>query len=756
MNPLVTIALPAHDPRRLVYLQEAVHSALSQTYTQIEVLISQDMTPHGIDPTIQAWCQELVSRDSRVCYRHNLKNRGLAGNWNELADAAKGEYLIMMGDDDRLLPACIERLVAANTSASPVVFSNHYLIDGKGKRLELESEATTKLYGRDVLAPGLQEETERIVWQNAVAIPAAIMRTADVRRLRFKENLNCPEIELYLRLAQEGNRFIFVPEYLSEYRIHPNTATGSGLWIEHLVPYLLALPAHPEVEPYRQRSLGQFLVMAVGRCLNLNEFKKAEDFIRNPCYPSWKISTIRTVFQRICVALPRSWGRLLHRAVSALNKRFIRPLSPRARYWIKVIGQYAFVQMVTQLLGALSGFFLLRALDSSEYAYFTLLSSVLGMVTILSDSGVSVSLTAKGGELWQNRERLSQLVRTGQRLQLRLALAALVVLSPVLFSMLRHHGASVIYALAIVASLWASVGFQLPCSVLSVVPRLYSQVKRLQHLDFWSAVVRLVFLFGFFFYYLNTLIASIITTLSIAIQYVLLKRWVWTDLDPKAPINREDQAHMVGIVKHLMPTAIFYCIQGQLAVWMISVFGNTRNIAEVGALSRLGVIYAIIGAVMGSIILPGFSRCQEPRELRRKYFQILSSFILFGVVIVAFSMLFPKACLWILGSRYSHLQHELVWMALSTALSAVVGAMWSLNSAKAWIEYCWIDIPLRLSFQLILFHFCSLSSVAGVLKFMMFSNLTPFLVNLWLTYRGYHAFKKMKLSLKQEDSYARV
>jgi glycosyltransferase involved in cell wall biosynthesis len=102
---LVTIAIPTYD--RLEYLKEAVASARAQTYCDIEVLIGDD----GTSKAIKAWAESVTSIDSRVRYQRNERKLGLAGNWNTLADAARGEFIVIIGDDDRLLPNFVEKLV---------------------------------------------------------------------------------------------------------------------------------------------------------------------------------------------------------------------------------------------------------------------------------------------------------------------------------------------------------------------------------------------------------------------------------------------------------------------------------------------------------------------------------------------------------------------------------------------------------------------------------------------------------------------
>ncbi|HEX6186628.1 MAG TPA: glycosyltransferase family 2 protein, partial [Pyrinomonadaceae bacterium] len=253
---LVTIAIPTYD--RLEYLKEAVASARTQTHREIEILIGDD----GTSQDINTWAASIAGIDSRVRYQRNEHNLGLAGNWNALADAARGDFMVIIGDDDRLLPDCVDKLVDLIHGAS-VAFSNHFLIDSAGGRLDRESIAWTSRYHRDRLPAGSVADAAACVWHNSVPISAALLRTRDAQRLRFKEDLNTPEIEFFARLANEGAQFVFTPDYLVEYRTHPASATTNGLRSEALAARLCDIPVPPHVEPIKREFMAGVLVDAV-------------------------------------------------------------------------------------------------------------------------------------------------------------------------------------------------------------------------------------------------------------------------------------------------------------------------------------------------------------------------------------------------------------------------------------------------------------------------------------------------------------
>ena len=341
MTPLVSIIIPTFDRPR--YLQEAIEAVLAQTYPNIEVLVFDNGT---LDETL-AVAGDAARRDPRVRFQRNECNLGMSANFNALARAARGEFLVAIGDDDRLLPEFVSRLVGVMRPELGVAFSNHYLINAEGTRLEPESREYTRHYGRDTIPPGVLENADAAAWRQSIPMSASLLRTADLQRLGFREDLNTPDLEFFIRLARQGARFIFVPEYLMEYRVHLGAVTASGLWTEELVDCLTPIEVKPEIEPYKRKLLIPMVVNAVSRCLQQGNMERARAFLRNKYYPRgrrvwWNGSGCRPpspgpapeardekgpalryalggLLQGFCANLPASVGSLIYRAVRRVS-----------------------------------------------------------------------------------------------------------------------------------------------------------------------------------------------------------------------------------------------------------------------------------------------------------------------------------------------------------------------------------------------------------------------------------------------------
>jgi O-antigen/teichoic acid export membrane protein len=418
------------------------------------------------------------------------------------------------------------------------------------------------------------------------------------------------------------------------------------------------------------------------------------------------------------------------------------PLIRRALHRARVVGNFAFVQGVVQLISFLSGILVIRHLDQREYGYFTIANTMQGTLNVLADIGISIGLISIGGRVWQDRQRFGQLVNTALGLRRKLGAAVAIIVTPILYFMLVKNGASVSYAGLLIAVVLAGLAVQLLIGVFSVVPRLRSDISRIQTIDITGAVARLLALLLLMFLFLNGAIALVIGSATLLLQYWMLRKYVAGVVDLSAPENPEDRAAMRGFIRSQAANAIFFCLQGQITVFLISFFGRAvSSVAEVGALGRLAMIFAVLSHLLANVFAPAFARCQSLRKLRWQYAAIVGCVVCFSLVILAAAAFFPRQFLFVLGNKYAHLERESVLMVAGAVISALAGTLWSLNAAKAWIAGSWLYIPLTLATQLAMIPSTDFSSVMGVLKFNLVSAIPSLVLNLILSYRGFRSWR---------------
>ena len=132
-----SITIPTYKSK---FLQEAIESVVSQTYEDWELIIVDDCSPENIKSIVAPYLS-----DKRIQYYRNEKNCGaenVVNNWNICLSYCTGDYVICIGDDDRLLPNCLEELIKVS-SKFPGLNVYHIqteIIDEKGQLKETLEE----------------------------------------------------------------------------------------------------------------------------------------------------------------------------------------------------------------------------------------------------------------------------------------------------------------------------------------------------------------------------------------------------------------------------------------------------------------------------------------------------------------------------------------------------------------------------------------------------------------------------------------
>jgi O-antigen/teichoic acid export membrane protein len=418
------------------------------------------------------------------------------------------------------------------------------------------------------------------------------------------------------------------------------------------------------------------------------------------------------------------------------------PIIRRAFQRARIIGNFAIVQAIVQMIGFLSGILLVRTLEQREYAYFTIANTMQGTINLLADIGISVGMISIGGRVWQDRHRFGQLVSTALSMRRKLGAVAIIIVTPVLYFLLVKNGASFFYTAVLIVMVLAGLLIQLSLGVLDVVPRLRSDIARIQSIDLTGAIARLLVLVTLMYFFLNAGVAVAVASATLLLQYAMLRKYVAGVIDLDAPENAEDRAAMAGFIRKLAANAVFYCLQGQITVFLISFFARrTSSIAEVGALGRLAMIFAVLSNLLTNVFVPAFARCQSARKLRWLYAAIIGGVGAFSLLVLCGAGIFPDQFLFVLGSKYAHLHRELLLMVGGAILSALTGTFWALNASKAWVAGSWLYIPLTLATQIALISYTDFSSVMGVLTFNLISAIPNLLLNIALSYRGFRSFQ---------------
>lgn len=135
--PLISVIVPIYNVE--LYLRQCVDSLLSQSYTNLDIILVDDGSPDGCS-TI---CDEYAVEDNRIRVIHKT-NGGLSDARNVGFEACKGKYVFYLDADDYLDPQCIELLFVATKGGAFAITG--YVLDFSNEGRIVEAKQSYGTY----------------------------------------------------------------------------------------------------------------------------------------------------------------------------------------------------------------------------------------------------------------------------------------------------------------------------------------------------------------------------------------------------------------------------------------------------------------------------------------------------------------------------------------------------------------------------------------------------------------------------------
>ncbi len=125
---LVSIGVPVYNGER--FLRFALESLLSQTHTNLEIIISDNASTDGTE----AICRSYAAQDKRIRYYRNERNLGAARNYNLTFEKSSGKYFKWAAHDDMCDATLIEKCVKVleNEPSVSLAYAQTTIIDDNG------------------------------------------------------------------------------------------------------------------------------------------------------------------------------------------------------------------------------------------------------------------------------------------------------------------------------------------------------------------------------------------------------------------------------------------------------------------------------------------------------------------------------------------------------------------------------------------------------------------------------------------------
>lgn len=403
------------------------------------------------------------------------------------------------------------------------------------------------------------------------------------------------------------------------------------------------------------------------------------------------------------------------------------------------IAEFLVSQGVSTIGTMLYGFLCIRLLPIGEYAKFVVVFSIQASLMILLNVGISGTFIPLIGERIEDRQLIADYLASLRQIAHWLfAIAAPIAIVGYPFLVRnRHWSSQTVTAMVIIVliSAWfARVGSAY--GAVLILRRDRQRWYQAQMLTSFGALALLgVFVLFHRFGAFAAILINVGRVIAIAVIYYARARKL---LSVRGVPSKEKRTAVVQLSLPAVPSVIYYALGGQISVFLITYFGRTAAVASVGALSRLGQLFALLTPINGILVEPYFAKL--PKEhLKSHYLTAVAGAGACGAGMVALARVFPGLFLWVLGPKYAGLRTEVVLIILSGAIGLFGGVMATINGSRRFIYYSLVltDIILTLILQVLYIWKVDLSTVKAVLWFNIFTMFPTLAVGVITAFYGF-------------------
>jgi glycosyltransferase involved in cell wall biosynthesis len=242
MLPLVSIGMPTYN-RADGYLKEAIQCAVSQTYPNLEIIISDNCST---DKT-----SELVAgfSDARIQYHQQSTNIGALNNYNYCLKQSRGEYFLMLHSDDTIdrdhIESCINAL--GDKKEVGIICTGVRIIDRNGKILAERPNQTEGMSFSDYVLSWFENKI-------AIYMCSTLYNTKKLKEIgcfsSSPNNLYSDTLALFYLLAEMGSAAVY--DVKAGFRMHSSNAGTSAKVMDWCDDSLHLLNAICELSPDRK------------------------------------------------------------------------------------------------------------------------------------------------------------------------------------------------------------------------------------------------------------------------------------------------------------------------------------------------------------------------------------------------------------------------------------------------------------------------------------------------------------------------
>lgn len=389
----------------------------------------------------------------------------------------------------------------------------------------------------------------------------------------------------------------------------------------------------------------------------------------------------------------------------------------RIRKWTRELSRFFSAQIGITALNLISGLLILRFLPKFDYALYTVGFAAINVFTQVSNSGVTPIVNAIAGRSWKDRARMGSVLNTAIGFRKRVGLALALPIG--VYCVWQYRLLGVDYGLAVLLTVtFGLIGLLTIETSLLSVPFIYAkEVFVTQRIEIGAALAKLGLIICAGLLLPSAFTIALATTVAIAWVWRSYRSKVTRHIDLAEPQDAGARAEIWGLFKLNAPGTLYWSFQGQVTVLLCSIFATTENVAEIGALGRLTMIFAILNTFVAGYLLPEISKAVTLRRILQVSLGIIGIFALATAGLMGLAWLKPEWLLLILGDKYYNLEDVLLLFVGVSMISVFQSQVSSMCGSRGWMKWFALYIPVTLVAQVGALLVLDLATLRSIILF---------------------------------------
>jgi O-antigen/teichoic acid export membrane protein len=361
-----------------------------------------------------------------------------------------------------------------------------------------------------------------------------------------------------------------------------------------------------------------------------------------------------------------------------------------------------------------------------------------GAMAVLSSSGMRPGMMAMGGPIAGDPKALGRVIASSLQLRRTLAICAIAGGIPIYWWLLQRNGCPPMVAAVLlligVLMLFQQIRLEIFQTTLNLNRRYH--IPQLCGLLANLARGVLISLYAFLsegdpvIY----LLVSVLTLLVLMEGF--LKPRVRTFACLEEISDRDLKIRFNRYMRNGLLPSLSSIFQTQLSIFLIAAFGNVSTVADLGALSRIGLIINLPLAIVNSILIPRIAAKESDADSLKLWSIAVAVSLVFAFLFFMFAWTFMGHVHLILGAEYASVSPHVPIYVLFLSSVVIFTTFGSILPARGWMKHSWARPIAVLAVQAIALPFLDLSTISGVVLLSMSGGVGYFIFEIVLVIRG--------------------